>query len=127
MRPAEVCGWTRYPRSSSVAISLRMVAELTPRRPRCATTSDPTGSAVSIYERITVRKISCLRVSSSGCTASLPGGDIPAGAARTDLARQVLGTGRLAREVRYGLRRLTRAVAAGALRCPLSTVSTRHE
>lgn len=31
MRPAEVWGWIRKPSSSNVAISLRTVAELTPR------------------------------------------------------------------------------------------------
>lgn len=44
MRPADVWGWVRYPSSSRAAMSLRIVAELTPRSWSRASAEDPTGS-----------------------------------------------------------------------------------
>ena len=45
MRPEDVCKCSKYPMSSRSAISLRIVAGLTPRSWRRATVREPTGSA----------------------------------------------------------------------------------
>jgi hypothetical protein len=47
MRPADVCGWKRYPFSSRSLIVLRMVAGDTPSPNRREMLRDPAGSAVS--------------------------------------------------------------------------------
>src|SRR5471030_2959406 len=66
MRPADVCGCTRYPSVSSSAISLRIVAELTPRLYFCVSVTEPTGSAVLMYSYTTVARMKAFRLSSSG-------------------------------------------------------------
>jgi hypothetical protein len=50
-RPAEVCGCSSNPASPSVAITLRMVAELKPSRSakKRATACEATGSPVAMY------------------------------------------------------------------------------
>ena len=49
MRPADVCGWMRYPSCSSIAISLRTVADETRTPGESAMCVDPTGWAVEMY------------------------------------------------------------------------------
>ena len=48
-RPAEVCGCSSKPASPSDAITLRIVAALSPCRLICASVRDPTGSPVVMY------------------------------------------------------------------------------
>ena len=61
MRPAEVWGWARNPKSVRAAMSLRIVAELTPMRYRRATVPLPTGSPVRMWSATTARRTSALR------------------------------------------------------------------
>src|SRR5215207_8977277 len=64
MRPADVCGWTRYPSCSSTAISLRTVAEDTLTPGAAAMWVEPTGSAVAMYSCTTALRIAVFRSSS---------------------------------------------------------------
>src|SRR3954466_13722176 len=64
MRPAEVCGWTRYPSCSRTAISLRTVAEETRTPGAWAMWVEPTGNAVAMYSCTTALRIAVLRSSS---------------------------------------------------------------
>src|SRR5579875_898496 len=59
MRPADVCGWARYPNSPSSDSSLRMVAELRLRKWRLTSCCEPTGTAVTVNSRTTAFRISC--------------------------------------------------------------------
>src|ERR671912_297348 len=57
MRPPEVCRCSRYPSSSSAAISLRMVADETPIREFSTSVLELTGRPVATYSRTTSRRI----------------------------------------------------------------------
>src|SRR5215213_7725694 len=57
MRPPDVCKCSRYPSSSSAAISLRMVAEETPMREFSTSVFELTGCPVATYSRTTRRRI----------------------------------------------------------------------
>src|ERR1035441_3436613 len=57
-RPAEVCGWERYPSSARSAITLRIEAGLRVSWRRFEMVRDPTGSPVSIYARTIEVRIS---------------------------------------------------------------------
>src|SRR6187549_2575140 len=57
MRPADVWGCCRYPRSSSSASVFRIVAEDTPRPATCINRAEPTGSPVSMYSATSAARI----------------------------------------------------------------------
>jgi hypothetical protein len=60
-RPAEVCGWYRYPFSSRSLMVFRTVAGDTPSLNRRVSMRLPAGSAVSTYVRITASRTWCSR------------------------------------------------------------------
>src|SRR5712691_4287534 len=59
MRPAEVCGCVRYPRSARSASSLRMVAEDRLTKYRLCSAWEPTGTALVVNSFTTARRIAC--------------------------------------------------------------------
>ena len=65
IRPAEVCGWSRYPPAESSAISLRMVADDTLFSSISTRVLEPTGSPVRIYSSMIAFSIRFFRSPSS--------------------------------------------------------------